>query len=92
MEALRLEQVIVEDGQMLITGLPYKRGQQVEVIMLPHPPKALPHHCLTVGQLRRSGLIGLWQGHDDIEDSSAYAGQLREQAQHRGSIQYDSAR
>ncbi len=84
--------VIVEDGQMLITGLPYKRGQRVEVIMLPYPPKALPRQCLTVGQLRRSGLIGLWQDHDDIEDGSAHARQLREKAQQRGDIHHDFAR
>ena len=39
---------------------------------------------LTVRQLRRSGLIGLWQDRDDIEDSALYARQLREQAQESG--------
>ena len=37
-------------------------------------------------------LIGLWQGHDCIGDSSAFARQLREQAQQRGDIDHDLAR
>jgi len=35
MEATRCEQVIVEDGELRISGLPHKRGEVVEVIILP---------------------------------------------------------
>lgn len=91
MEAVRLEQVVVEDGQMIITGLPYKRGQWVEVILLPQPQKTVRRSRLTVRQLRQSGLIGLWKDRDDIEDSTVYARHLREQAQQRGDIHYDFA-
>ncbi len=38
---------------------------------------------LTAGKLLRSGLVGLWEDRKDISDSSAYARQLREQAQTR---------
>ncbi len=38
---------------------------------------------LTVGDLRRSGLLGMWKDRKDIEDSSLYARQLREAAQKR---------
>lgn len=44
---------------------------------------------MTVRQFRESGLIGLWAGRDDIEDSSLYARQLREKVQRRGQIDYD---
>lgn len=91
MEAVRLEQVVVEDGQMIITGLPYKRGQWVEVIMLPQPPETARRPSLTVRQLRQSGLIGLWQDRNDIQDSATYARRLREQAQQRGDIPHDFA-
>ena len=91
MEAVRLEQVVVEDGQMVITGLPYKRGQWVEVIVLPQPQKAVRRSRLTVRQLRQSGLIGLWKDREDIGDSAAYARRLREQAQQRGDLHYDFA-
>ena len=90
MEAVQVQQVMARDGEILITGLPYKRGQSVEIIVLLQPtiPPTipLPRARLTVGQLRRSGLIGLWQDRDDIADSSAYARQLREQAQERGEV------
>jgi len=91
MEAVRLEQMVVEDGEIVITGLPYKRGQWVEVIVLPQVRKRVPHLRLTVRQLRQSGLIGLWKDRDDIEDSTVYARRLREQAQRRGDIHHDLA-
>jgi hypothetical protein len=86
MEAVQVQQVIARDGEILITGLPYKRGQSVEIIVLLQPTIPLPRARLTVGRLRRSGLIGLWQDRDDIGDSSVYARQLREQVQERGDI------
>ena len=86
MEAIQVQQVMARDGEILITGLPYKRGQAVEVIVFLPPTTPPPRARLTVGQLRKSGLIGLWQDRDDIGDSSAYARQLREQAQERGDI------
>jgi hypothetical protein len=92
MEAVQTRQVIAKDGEVLITGLPYKKGQLVEVIVLLHPMAPSPRARLTVGHLRQSGLIGLWQDRDDIGDSSVYARQLREQAQKRGDIHYDFAR
>jgi hypothetical protein len=61
-------------------------GQAVEVIVLLHPPISRPRAHLPVGQLRRSGLIGLWQDRNDIDESSTYARQLRQQAQGREDI------
>jgi len=87
MEAIRREEVIVKDGQIHLTGLPYRRGDRVEIIVLPQADKTRTHIRLTVRQLRQSGLIGLWRGRSDIEDSSAYARRLREQAQQRGEVQ-----
>jgi hypothetical protein len=84
MEAVRREEVVVEDGQIRLTGLPYKRGEVVEVIVLPRAHEGTLRPRLTVGQLRASGVIGLWTDRTDIVDSSAYARRLREQAQQRG--------
>jgi len=89
MEAIRVQQVIAEDGEVVITDLPYKKGQAVEIILLLQPPRTVPRSRLTVRQLRQSGLIGLWKDRNDIRDSSAYARRLREQAQKRGDISYD---
>lgn len=81
MEAIRRQEVIVKDGQIRLTDLPYKRGERVEIIILPWGREVEPRPRLTVGQLRRSGVIGLWKDRTDIEDSSIYARRLREQAQ-----------
>jgi len=86
MEAVQVQQVISKDGELVVTGLPYKKGQTVAVIVVLQPTTSPPRAHLTVGHLRRSGLIGMWQDRTDIDDSSAYAGQLREQAQSRADI------
>ena len=89
MEAIRFHQVIAEDGEVVITDLPYKKGQAVEIILLLQPTRITPRSRLTVRQLRQSGLIGLWKDRNDIRDSAVYARRLREQAQKRGDINYD---
>lgn len=89
MEAIRVQQVIAEDGKITITDLPYNKGETVEVIVLSQPTDAAPKLRLTVQKLRQSGLIGMWKDRQDIQDSSTYARQLREQAQKRGDISYD---
>ena len=92
MEALRIQQVVAKDGEVLVRGIPYKEGQIVEIIVLPQPLKTTPRSHLTVRRLRQSGLIGLWKDRDDIRDSAAYARRLREQDQKRGDINYDFVR
>ena len=92
MEAIRVQQVVAKDGEVLVRGIPYKKGQVVEIILWPQPVQTTPRPRLTVGQLRQSGLIGLWKDRDDVQDSAAFARRLRDQAQKRGDIDHDSAR
>ena len=92
MEAVRFQQIIAKDGELLVRGIPYKKGQLVEIIVYPQARKIVPRSHLTVRQLRQSGLIGLWKERKDIKDSSAYAHRLREKAQKRGDIKYDFVR
>lgn len=91
MEAVRVQQVVAKDGEVLVRGIPYKKGQVVEIIVLSQSMRTTPRSHLTVRQLRESGLIGLWKDRYDIRDSAAYARRLREQAQKRGDIDYDFA-
>ena len=91
MDAIRVQQVITKDGEILVTGLPYKVGQSVEVILLPEPVVPLSGSGLSVRRLRQSGLIGLWKDREDIQDSAVYARQLREQAQQREGSNNDFA-
>ena len=83
MEAIRLHKVVERDGEILVTGLPCKKGQYVEMILLIEPSARPRRPYLTARRLLHSGLIGLWKDRKDIEDSAAYARQLREQAQRR---------
>ena len=83
METVRLHKVVEKDGEILVTGLPCKKGQSVEMIILIEPAAAPDHSLSTARRLLRSDLIGLWKDRQDIEDSAAYARQLREQAQRR---------
>jgi len=89
MEAIRVHPLIVKEGKVVVTGLPFKAGQYVEVIVLPRRVEKISRTRLTVRQLRQSGLIGLWKNRDDIIDSAVYARQLREQAQQRRQFSYD---
>ena len=57
MDAIRIEQVMSRDGEVTITGLPYKKGQFVEIILLPQLTKTSPRPRLTVRQFREMGLI-----------------------------------
>ncbi len=92
MEAIRVEQVVAEDGKVVITDLPYKKGQAVEIIVLLQPTKTVPRSRLTVRQLRQSGLIGLWKDRSDIQNSAVYARQLREQAEKRDCVDWPDFR
>ena len=83
MEAVRVHKVVEKDGEILLTGFPCKKGQQIEMIVLIEPAAMPERPRLTARQLLQSGLIGLWKDREDITDSAAYARQLRERAQRR---------
>lgn len=80
LNTITVEQRITVDGEITIKGLPIKRGQYVEVIVVPHEEKMPLKEPLTVRGLKHSGLIGLWKDRKDITDSATYARLLREQA------------
>ena len=83
MDAIRIQKVVEKDGEIQMKGLPLKKGQHVEMILLVEPSEAPTERHLTSEQLSSSRLIGLWKDREDIGDSSVYARQLREQAQTR---------
>lgn len=83
MEAIRIHKVVERDGEILVTELPCKKGQYVEMILLIESSAIPRRPHLTADRLLHSGLIGIWKDRKDIEDSVTYARQLREQAQRR---------
>ena len=83
METIRLHKIIEKDGEILVTGLPFKKGQYIEMILFPESSASSTKRRLTARSLLNSELIGLWKDRTDIEESADYARQLREQAQRR---------
>ncbi|MCS6831232.1 MAG: hypothetical protein RMM08_09070 [Armatimonadota bacterium] len=83
MQVTRSEHIIMQDGEIHLTGLPYKRGEIVDVIVLPRG-RGASERRLTVRQMKQSGIIGIWKDRKDIADSSEFARRLRDQAQKRG--------
>jgi hypothetical protein len=77
MEALKLRQRLEKDGEVTVTGLPCRKGDQVELILLLGPGEAGERPLPTVKDLLGSGLVGMWKDRSDIGDSSAYARRLR---------------
>ena len=77
MEAIRLRKVVEKDGEISVSGLPCKKGQQIEMIFLLEPSDTPGRPHLTARQLLHSELIGIWKDREDIGDSSSFARQLR---------------
>ncbi|OFX14579.1 MAG: hypothetical protein A2Z18_11330 [Armatimonadetes bacterium RBG_16_58_9] len=82
MDAVRKHAVVTEDGKVTIRGLPYRKGDRVEVILLKQV-RAEKKDKMTARKLLESGLVGIWADRGDIGDSSNYARELRERAQTR---------
>lgn len=80
MEAIRLHKTVEKDGEIMLTGLPCRKGQSVEMIVLIDDVESSARPYLTAKQLSQSGLVGLWKDRDDIGESSDYARHLRERA------------
>ncbi|MEK7274408.1 MAG: hypothetical protein AAB110_04045 [Candidatus Desantisbacteria bacterium] len=83
MQALRTHRIVEKDGEIYLTGLPCKKGQKVETIVLVETKSEINRPLLTARHLLNSGIIGLWKDRTDIGDSVTYAQYLRQQAEHR---------
>ena len=83
MEAFRKSALVEEDGKVTISGLPYKKRDRVEVILL-KSGRAGKRRGMTARELLDSGLVGIWADRDEISDSSEFARSLREKAETRG--------
>ncbi len=86
MEAIRIQQTIIKKGELILKNLPIPKGQEVEVLLL-FPPSIRPSR-MTAKDLLNSEILGLWKNRTDINDSLAFARQLREKAQKREGINY----
>ena len=82
MEAIKIEEVVKKDGEIKMSGLPLKKGQRVELIVLKEP-YAEESTGSTARNLLKSSMVGLWKDRP-IENSAIFARQLRDEAQDRG--------
>lgn len=85
MEAIRVRKKLKKDGEIRVVGLPFKKGESVEMIFLSEGESSPPKKKLTAGELLNSDLVGLWEHRKDIGDSVVFARKLREKAQRRKS-------
>ena len=83
MNAVHVHEVLQDDGEIRLTGLPYRKGQHVDVIVFSNAVETLQGSLLTADTLLESGIVGLWKDRSDLPESPEYARQLREQAQTR---------
>ena len=81
MEAIKIQKVIKKDGEIRMTGLPFKKGQRIELILMSDPPSEEPTKA-TAKTILNSGIVGLWRDRP-IGNSAEFARQLREEAQSR---------
>ncbi len=84
MGAIRVYKTVKKNGEIHIKGLPFKKGEQVEMLLLPEIENIKNNNCLTARNILNSKLIGLWKNHKDIKNSISYARRLRDLAQNRG--------
>jgi hypothetical protein len=81
MEAIKIQKVVKKDGEIRMTGLPFKKGQRIELILLTDPLSEESTKA-TARTMLNSSLVGLWKDRP-IDDSVAFARQLRKDAQSR---------
>jgi hypothetical protein len=83
MQELHLQKVVEKSGELFLKDLPFKKGQNLDLIVFPHSAKTNGKKKLTAAELLNSELVGLWKNRNDIDDSVSFARTLREKAQKR---------
>ncbi|MBI4674912.1 MAG: hypothetical protein HY741_25000 [Chloroflexi bacterium] len=83
MEAIRIQKVMKKDGELSLSGLPFRKGEAVELILLARPKKKRRKKGVTAAQLLKSDWIGMWKDRQDIGDSVEFARTLRKRASTR---------
>ncbi len=82
MQAIKILEIVKKDGELRMSGLPLKKGQCVEMIVMTDPI-VVESTGVTARNLLKSKIVGLWK-YRPIEDSAMFARELRNEAQNRG--------
>lgn len=83
MEAIERDQVITKDGELVVSGLPFKTGETIHVILRARKCKDPTRSGIGIRELKNSKIIGMWKDRTDIGDSTGYARKLRREAANR---------
>lgn len=81
MQAIKILEIVKKDGELKMSGLPLRKGQLVEMIVMTEP-LTTESIGATAQNLLKSKIVGLWKDRA-IEDSAIYARLLRDEAQDR---------
>jgi hypothetical protein len=79
----RTHKAMQKNGKIVLTGLPFEEGQQLEVIVLADSDKPVRKGGLTAKELVRSDIVGIWKNRKDIKDTISFARELRKKAESR---------
>ena len=81
---VHFKKVMQKDGELYADGLPYKKGEIINVVLLNESNKETNNKkYLTANDLLNSNLIGLWKNRKDITNSKNFARKLRNKSQRR---------
>jgi len=80
MDAIHLRKIVERDGEIVVKGLPFRKGESVEVTVSAATKEG---ERLTARKLLQSELVGIWKDRKDLPGSAIFARQLRERAQKR---------
>jgi hypothetical protein len=80
MQAIRFHKKVDKNGMVSIAGLPYHKGDSVEIIVLRDESEMQKPKRRS---LLDTGIIGMWKDRTDITASASFARQLRENSQSR---------
>ena len=81
MQAIKILEIVKKDGEIKMSGLPLKKGQRVEMIVMTEPIITASIGA-TAQNLLKSKIVGLWKDRPS-EDSTMSARRLRDEAQNR---------
>lgn len=85
MQAIKISEIVKKDGELKMSGLPLRKGQRVEMIVITEP-LITESIGATAQNLLKSKIVGLWKDRP-IKDSAMYARKLRDEAQNRSNFQ-----
>ncbi len=83
LDAVHIYRIMEKDGEIYLRGLPYKKGESIEMIVMRESTRGRNKIFLTPQRLLKSEIIGLWSKRKDIKDSVKFAHNLRKKAQAR---------